>query len=83
MDIFIIAGVTPQSDSDLLNLSPKVSKKLHQRCQCYYNTGPNGLIHHGAEASLTILNINHTVLPSSCYGAIWSSNLPKALKRKC
>lgn len=51
MDIFLIAGVTLQSDLGLLNLSAKLEKKLSQRCQCYYNTGQDGLIQGGAKYS--------------------------------
>lgn len=60
----------------------KVSKKLSQRCQCYYNTGQDGLIQGGAKSSLMILNISHSILPLQCYGASWSTNLPKALKQR-
>lgn len=80
--MFLIAGVTLQSDSGQLTLATKLARnQARGKFQCCYNTEQNGFIPGGAKSFLTILNIALFCPYDVTDGAIWSTNLPKALKK--
>lgn len=83
-DIFLIAGVTLQSNSGQLSLATKLARnQARDKCHCYYNTAQNGLIQGGAKSSLTMFNMNSTILPLWCYR--WCNlehYLAKSFKKK-